>query len=324
MGPRSGPGGLPCIGPPRCSPGARHPPFGVPGRLEKALSYALLVDGGYLLGECAWRAAGRYGRSAIRVDYDMLLTAIADRVESFGAGELATVVWFDAAPDAKPTPELERIAALEGVELRLGRLAGRRRRGVELAIYREMLALSRNPEIDTIVLVAGNAELAIPIGDVRQLGKRIIVAQPGWDSDDEDVAAVRDAADETVVLPWPLLADAIELPAAELRDKPRRFDLRQEPRRPDRRRGSRRSAANWEEIAVRAGRDFANRLMAPDSPVDLDDLLDVRPVLPRHIDVSLLQLLETRLGHEPTQAERRAARAALWRELAGDEANAPT
>lgn len=289
----------------------------------EALSYGLLVDGGYLLGECAWRAAGRYGRSTIRVDYDMLLTAVADRVESFGAGELATVIWFDASPDGKPTPELERISALEGVELRLGRLGGRRRRGVELLIYREMLALCRDPDIDTIVLVAGNVELAIAVTDVRQLGKRVIVAQPAWDAEDEDVAAVREAADLTVTLPWALLADAIELPPVEfvVREPDRRSErpeMHRGVRRGDLRR-ARRGLTNWEEIAVRAGRDFARRLLAPDSPIDLEDLLDVRPVLPRHIDVSLLQLLEGRLGHEPTQAERRAARAALWRELAGEE-----
>ncbi len=139
---------------------------------------AILVDAGYLLAAGAELVSGSRDarRHSIALDCDelvLLLTETASMCEP--ADDLLRVYWYDAAlsPD-KLTEEQGRIADKRNCKLRLGtlnRFGGQK--GVDTLMVMDVLALSRNKAISSILIVTGDDDLRPALEEAQEFGVRV-------------------------------------------------------------------------------------------------------------------------------------------------------
>ncbi len=139
---------------------------------------AILVDAGYLLAAGAELISGSRDarRHSLALDCDelvLLLTETASMCEP--SDELLRVYWYDAAlsPD-KLTEEQGRIADKRNCKLRLGtlnRFGGQK--GVDTLMVMDVLALSRNKAISSILIVTGDDDLRPALEEAQEFGVRV-------------------------------------------------------------------------------------------------------------------------------------------------------
>ncbi|MDR2564492.1 MAG: NYN domain-containing protein [Bifidobacteriaceae bacterium] len=137
---------------------------------------SLYVDAGYLLASVATRLTGTSLRSGIRVDYDKLIAVLTSQAEATAGVPLLRVNWYDAAKNALPDPDQQRIGSLPRVKVRLGRVGfNGEQKGVDLRIGLDMVAQSRNGAVDFIFLVSGDDDLTEAVEEAQNHGVQVIV-----------------------------------------------------------------------------------------------------------------------------------------------------
>ncbi|MDR0625987.1 MAG: NYN domain-containing protein [Bifidobacteriaceae bacterium] len=137
---------------------------------------SLFVDAGYLLASVATRLTGTSLRSGIRVDYEKLIECLTNQAEKVSRVPLLRVNWYDAAKNALPDPDQQRIGSLPRVKLRLGRVSfNGEQKGVDLRIGLDMVAQSRNGAVDVIFLVSGDDDLTEAVEEAQVHGVQVIV-----------------------------------------------------------------------------------------------------------------------------------------------------
>ncbi|MDR2252369.1 MAG: NYN domain-containing protein [Bifidobacteriaceae bacterium] len=136
----------------------------------------IYVDAGYLLASAATRLTGTSYRSGIRVKYEPLIESLISQVEEVAGVPLLRVNWYDAAKNALPDKDQERIGAMPRVKVRLGRVGYQgEQKGVDLRIGLDMVAQSRNGAFDVVYLLSGDDDLTEAVEEAQIHGVQVIV-----------------------------------------------------------------------------------------------------------------------------------------------------
>jgi hypothetical protein len=184
--------------------------------------------------------------------------------------------WYDGARDGIPTSDHLAVSRLAGVKLRLGRLSGGKQKGVDALIYRDLMTLARERAVATAYLLG------------------VLGIAAAADSNQADTL-VREADEHHVYDRDDLLAYFSKVEAAPLAELG----------------GTDRTLT---ASPLQAARAFAVQWIEAASHEELQRLASSRPVVPKELDVQLLQHLEGVTGRSLRADEnaRRAARAEFW------------
>jgi uncharacterized LabA/DUF88 family protein len=170
----------------------------------------LYVDAGYLLASAATRLTTSSFRRGIRANYEQLIGHLAKQAEELAGVPLLRVNWYDAAKNALPDRDQERIGALSRVKVRLGRIGpSEEQKGVDLRIGLDMVAQARNGAVDVMLLVSGDDDLTEAVEEAQVHGVLVkLLAVPGRDGQPHGVSEHLLRA-----------SDGVELMSAEVLDK---------------------------------------------------------------------------------------------------------
>ena len=136
----------------------------------------ILVDAGYLLAAGGTRVAGTSLRSAIRVDYEKLISGIFDLALQDSGLDALRMYWYDASRDGIPNELHKRIALTPGVKTRLGRISfNGEQKGVDLKIGLDLVNAARNRAASVAYLVSGDDDLAEAVEAAQEFGMRVVL-----------------------------------------------------------------------------------------------------------------------------------------------------
>ena len=155
-----------------------HEPEGHFRRREPVGKIAILVDAGYLLAAGAELLHGGRDikRHNLALDCDELYLLLAEAASMCEpSDDLLRVYWYDAAvgPDTL-TDEQKRIADKRNSKLRLGTLnhyGGQK--GVDTLMVMDVLALSRNKAVASLLVVTGDDDLRPALEKAQEFGVRV-------------------------------------------------------------------------------------------------------------------------------------------------------
>ncbi len=249
----------------------------------------LFAAGGQLSG---------YGPARGNVDIDGLIASeFFAKLASESCGlPLLRTYWYDGAKDGIPTADHQRIAALPNLKLRLGRINARnQQKGVDALIYRDLTTLARERAISDAFLLAGDEDLREGVKAAQDMGLRVtlIGIEPSAGGGNQS-RELRYEADKIIQLDRAQLSGFLS--------------GRQAP--PD---GVGTSDDPTSSVAIAAA-DYAEQWINRATRAEVDALIAARPVIPRHLDASLLAHVESKIdrslrGQEPL---RHVARGAFW------------
>ena len=135
----------------------------------------LFVDAAYVLAQAGRLLVGTSRRHQMQCDFAGIYRALHTVARRVTEQPLLRTYWYDAAPQAQPTPEQRVIAAIPRVKLRLGRLTDMGQKGVDSKITRDLMVLARERAIDTAVLVTGDDDLREAVLDIQDLGLQVML-----------------------------------------------------------------------------------------------------------------------------------------------------
>ncbi len=255
---------------------------------------AVFVDAGHLLAEGGKLCCGTSARKNFQCAYEHLIDALAGFATGRCQLPILRLYWYDAAPDGIPTPEQLAIAELDHVKLRLGRLVGRRQKGVDSLIVRDLMTLARERAVTTIFLLGGDEDLREGVVAAQEMGVEVVVVGiPTTGSGNQAKTLVRES-DEHVVLETAFLAPFF-LP----QEPPTQTVLPGVPMDGD--------------SARLAGQTFALEWSRLATPGEIRRLLDEAPVIPNQLDAQLLLAAERSLGSlQGHQNLKKDLRAGFW------------
>ena len=264
---------------------------------------ALFVDAGHLLAEGGRLCCGTVNRSKVSCDYAGLIPALAQFTSDRCSLPLLRTYWYDAAPNAVPTAEQLTIAELPNVKLRLGRLSGGRQKGVDSLIIRDLMTLSRERAVATMLLLGGDEDLREGVVAAQETGVMVVVLGiPTTEPGNQAKTLIREA-DEHVLLDAGFLS--------------RYFSLVESPQSPPAHPGisapQLTSPSTVLPLAGTVGQDFANSWAERARPEEIRKLVSQAPVIPKELDVQLMVAAEQKLGplHE-RQDLKKDLRAGFW------------
>ncbi len=144
----------------------------------------VFIDGGYLRP----RLNEYFGRDDI--DIRLFSGGVLRPLTDFGSlhGEIIRTYYYDAITDAledsakhaEQKRYFDRIAMMDGCEVRLGRLVrtqdGFRQKGVDVLLSIDMLGKAHMGHYDVSVLVAGDNDFEDLVRAVKDAGKRVFLA----------------------------------------------------------------------------------------------------------------------------------------------------
>ena len=135
---------------------------------------AVFVDAAYLFAEGSRVLSGRkLTRSAVSLDHTAAVAALRRFARRRSGLALLRVYWYDGSAN-RPTRVQEALAEQADLKLRLGRVdSAGRQKGVDALMASDMVGLARNRAMADCVLLAGDDELRIAVGEVQQLGVRV-------------------------------------------------------------------------------------------------------------------------------------------------------
>ncbi len=164
---------------------ARHPITSVSctlgatsfGRGSPLDRYAIFIDAGYLYASGGALVLDTSDRNRIQLDTQTFLNRIRETIDKDfpHSGDFLRVYWYDAAPNAVPQMEHERLAAHSGVKVRLGRLTRNGQKGVDSLVLRDMMRLSGEHAICTAFLLAGDEDLRQGVIEAQDYGVKVVL-----------------------------------------------------------------------------------------------------------------------------------------------------
>jgi hypothetical protein len=257
---------------------------------------SILVDAGHLLAEGGKLCCDTKSRRSIVCEYEPLIRMLERYASAHCGLPVLRTYWYDGARDGIPTSDHLAVSRLAGVKLRLGRLSGGKQKGVDALIYRDLMTLARERAVATAYLLGGDEDLRESVSSAQDMGVRVVVLgiAAAADSNQADTL-VREADEHHVYDRDDLLAYFSKVEAAPLA----------EPGGTDR---------TLTASPLQAARAFAVQWIEAASHEELQRLASSRPVVPKELDVQLLQHLEGVTGRSLRADEdaRRAARAEFW------------
>lgn len=306
----------------------------------------ILVDAGYLLAAGGTRVAGTSLRSAIRVDYEKLISGIFDLALQDSGLDALRMYWYDASRDGIPNELHKRIALTPGVKTRLGRISfNGEQKGVDLKIGLDLVNAARNRAASVAYLVSGDDDLAEAVEAAQEFGMRVVLV--GVENVDHHLGVLSVAedialrADAVLPLPGALVHETFTRAVQSAPDSAARMPTPGPRPSPPRQPtpsfpamtamagtgsqlvySSDRRPAKTDTVidAARAvGAAVAESWYGSTTQSDLNSVIADRPVLPVEIDRVLLKDCARRIGEADTdlQTVRRALRAAFWEYIDG-------
>lgn len=277
---------------------------------------AVFVDAGYLLSAGGWLCCNQ-PRAGTACDYDGVTKALREWCVDDARVPLLRLYWYDGAPNMVPTADHERIAALTEVKVRLGRRTSAGQKGVDSRIVRDLISLSRERTMVTAYLLSGDDDLREGVTEAQDVGVRVVLlGLPPTRRSRQSYSLIAES-DQHVVLAKDFWAPYFS-PAAQTR-LPLPFTDEQPEEDRSTTTNATPTAPQDSEIVDSAASAFAATVV-PASSDRREELLRVRPSIPRHIDVGLLKAVSSALGREirDEEALRRRARVAFWAAIVSD------
>lgn len=137
----------------------------------------VLVDAGYLMGAAATLLAYNGLRNSVTADYGPMLASIVQEAQEQTGLPVLRVMWYDAAPEARPTQTHLTLVSLPDVKVRLGVLVrhGTRteQKGVDSFLQRDLTTLARNGAVADIVLIGGDEDLRRGVVEAQDYGVKV-------------------------------------------------------------------------------------------------------------------------------------------------------
>jgi hypothetical protein len=213
--------------------------------------------------------------------------------------------WYDGARQGVPTPEQLDVAALPFVKLRLGRInSSGQQKGVDTLIVRDLMVLSQERSIHRAIVLSGDEDLREGVEYVQDRGVRVaVIGIEAMGDRSQSVELVR-GADESLVLPREVLANAMSRralpgPPAAI-PTPTVVSTRPAELAPP-------DTASYTVHAEQFAREWVSKATAEEIAAIVAD----RPRIPRELDASMLQYTVraanvATIGDEPRKLMRRA------------------
>jgi uncharacterized LabA/DUF88 family protein len=163
--------------------------------------YVLFVDAAYLFAAGGELCHGTKRRNELEMNFDKAVSELREICRKDSGLNPLRVYWYDAAADARATPAQLKVAALEGVQLRLGRLTARGQKGVDSRIVRDLIVLAHNRACTDAYLVSGDDDLREGLSEAQEAGVsvKLIGVEPLSGFQNQAPTLVR-AADGTLTL----------------------------------------------------------------------------------------------------------------------------
>jgi uncharacterized LabA/DUF88 family protein len=163
--------------------------------------YVLFVDAAYLFAAGGDLCFGTNRRYELEMKYGKAVSDLSEICRKDSGLNQLRIYWYDGARDARANWEHNRIAALPGVQVRLGRLTRGHQKGVDSRIVRDLIVLAHNRACTNAYLVSGDDDLREGVSEAQEGGVsvKLIGVEPLTGFQNQAPTLVR-AADETLTL----------------------------------------------------------------------------------------------------------------------------
>jgi uncharacterized LabA/DUF88 family protein len=188
--------------------------------------YGVFVDAAYLYAAGGNICYGVRSRQLLHMNYRRAVEKLRKICDEHSGLPALRIYWYDAAKDAQATRTHLAIASLQGVQLRLGRLAQAgdvfRQKGVDSRIVRDLMVLSRNGAIATAYVLSGDDDLREGVSEAQERGVTVTLVgvEPLQGLRNQAPTLIR-AADDTIILKKDqvkvFLSRAVAVPEADAR-----------------------------------------------------------------------------------------------------------
>ncbi len=137
---------------------------------------AVFIDAGFLLAVGSSRVTGTSLRSATLVDTEALITGVVDATAEDSGLETLRVYWYDASKDGVFHEAHKRIALIDDVKVRLGRIGvNGTQKGVDLRMGLDLVEIARNRAARVAYLLTGDDDLAEAVEAAQDLGMKVVL-----------------------------------------------------------------------------------------------------------------------------------------------------
>ena len=137
--------------------------------------YALFVDAGSLLSFAAKPVAGDSQRRLIAIEPEPFIGALIEWANATIGFPLLRTYWYDGEHHLN-VKEHARIARMNDVKLRLGRMVQGSQKGVDSLLYGDILELIEHKAIDTALLIASDGDFTDAVERCQRRGLRVELA----------------------------------------------------------------------------------------------------------------------------------------------------
>lgn len=255
---------------------------------------AVLIDAGYLYaaGQITCLGARRLARQLIDLDVSGVVGLLRTRAVDECCESYLRTYWYDGAPGGTPTGEHRRIALIDDVKVRLGRLnTNGQQKGVDALICLDLATLAKDRMISHAYLLSGDGDLTEGVRVAQEAGVHVtlIYIKGGRQANNVSPDLLGEADRRIVLTKRDLAAFIRAMPRMEPQDS---------------------------GPIGRAGREYARQWLRQASGENIQALLATYPQIPDSLDIDLLKAAEAACGTLQTRADlRRVLRSAFWDEI---------
>lgn len=265
--------------------------------------FAVFVDAGYLYAETGRLLFNTTDRRAIQLDGPGA-NEMLNKLAKIDCGlPLLRTYWYDGARNGIPTIDQEPIAALLNVKLRLGRINSKnQQKGVDALIILDLVTLARERAISEAYLLSGDEDLREGVRAAQDLGVRVtLIGIPTRGGTFNQSKELVNEADQSTMLAKSDL-DKLATLIQPRRAPAHKLLVQADP------------VADVSAAAAKYTRQWFSR----STHEELKSIQENRPVIPRALDASLLDSIESEVGISLRRREglRREARQTFWRLVA--------
>ncbi|RBP61706.1 uncharacterized LabA/DUF88 family protein [Brevibacterium sanguinis] len=137
---------------------------------------AVFIDAGFLLAVGGSRVSGTSLRSATLVDTETLIRGVVDTTVEDSGLDALRVYWYDASKDGVFHEAHKRIALIDDVKVRLGRIGvNGTQKGVDLRMGLDLVEIARNRAARVAYLLTGDDDLAEAVEAAQDLGMKVVL-----------------------------------------------------------------------------------------------------------------------------------------------------
>ncbi|GAA2095940.1 hypothetical protein GCM10009823_15830 [Brevibacterium salitolerans] len=145
----------------------------MPGMQEQS---AVFIDAGFLLAVGSTKTTGTSLRSSTVVDVRRLIAGIVERTKEDAGLSPLRVYWYDASHHGVMADEHKKIALIDDVKVRLGRIGiNGAQKGVDLRLGLDMVEVARNRSARVAYLLCGDDDIAEAVEAAQDQGMKVVL-----------------------------------------------------------------------------------------------------------------------------------------------------